>query len=295
MRDLGYKTYIVIKMPLGLIKWFGGKSWLVPKLLEITPEHHTSIEGFAGGLWYTINKVKSDVEIANDINWQIINMWETLRKKRSELKERCEFVLDSKELFDTYFMDYVEDGWDELDDVEQAFRFFYMTMHSFSATFGGFHSISVTSVLQHHKAYLNKLELFDDIWERIRNVMFTNDDVVNLLSLPSVDHDNVFIYLDPPYFNGGELYEKICGGHGYNIQDALLLRKKLSEFKNCKVLISIDEGEFFTKTLGWDMVEVEKTTALTSQAKPGRECLVYNYDPGLTKREITEVVDVNEF
>ena len=48
--------------------------------------------------------------------------------------------------------------------------------------------------------------------------------------------------------------------------------------EHAKILVSIDQGEYFKKE-GWHMEEIEKTKKLRAEAKIGRETLVMNYEP----------------
>lgn len=263
-------------MLYSIIGWYGGKSWLVDQINQLIPPHETSIEGFAGGAWFTLNKPPSRFEVVNDINGLLINLWEVLRKNRRELRERCEYALDSQELYYRYRDEYYEDKWEKCDEVEKAFRFFYMNAHSFSSTLLGYHGIAFTRENQHNKSFRNKFEIFDAIHDRIKDVMFKNESIFELLS--NVDQEGVFIYLDPPYFDGGGAYEKIVGGAMWSQHDFHKLRDLVWSFKKAKVMISIDNGEFFLGT-GWRLIEVEKKKKTREENMPNRETLVLNYEP----------------
>jgi len=263
-------------MLYSIIGWYGGKSWLVDTINRLIPPHETSIEGFAGGAWFTLNKAPSRFEVVNDINGLLINLWEVLRKNRHELKEKCEYVLDSQELYYRYRDEFYAGMWEDLTEVEKAFRFFYMNAHSFSSTLLGYHGIAFTRDNQHNKSFRNKFEIFDAIHDRIKDVMFKNESIFDLLS--NVDHDGVFIYLDPPYFEGGGAYEKIIGGEPWPAYNFRKLRDLVWSFEKAKVMISIDRGEFF---LGkeWHLIEVEKTKRTREENVPNRETIVMNYKP----------------
>lgn len=268
------------------IKWFGGKSWLVPKLLAMTPPHHTSIEGFGGGAWYTLNKPKVECEVVNDINNVLINFWLVLRESVDALVKKCEFIPDSEWFYNTCKM-WVE--WRQAQDsnmsINMAMAFLYLNTHSYSGMFTGFHGINYVTPGQNQKAWLSKVvELKGPLWERIKHVMFTSRNVFDLLA--NADQEDTFIYLDPPYFDGGELYSTIPGGKPWSQEDFIRLRKLVHSFTKAKILISIDNGEFFAGD-GWRMEEVEKTIKLRAEAEIGREYLVYNYEPPNNKNVST--------
>ena len=257
--------------------WFGGKCWLVPELIKLTPPHLVSIEAFGGAAWYTLNKPKSHAEVVNDINDLLVNTWETIRSNITRFKLRNQGVIDARKLYLDYEKEYHEDKWANCDDVEKAFRFFYMVTHSFSFTMHGFHAARFGTGTAQHAGYRNKIAAIDEIYDRIKDVHFRNESVFDLL--PRCDKPDTFIYLDPPYVQGGHAYEEIIGGQPWTDQDAMKLREMIHGFKNAKVLLSVDNGEFYLKD-GWTMKVMDKGGRITKAgATPNRECLVMNYEP----------------
>jgi DNA adenine methylase len=256
--------------------YFGGKAWLVPELVRLTPPHLISIEAFGGAAWYTLNKPKSHAEVVNDINDLLVNMWEAIRTNVDRFKERNERVIDARKLYLDYEKEYTDDKWVNCDAVEKAFRFYYMVTHSFSFTMHGFHAMRFDEGTAQHTSYRNKIEIIDEIYNRIKDVHFRNEDVFKML--PRCDKPDTFMYLDPPYEQGGYAYEEIIGGKPWKEGDAQRLKEMIHSFKNAKVLLSVDNGEFYLKD-GWTMQIMDKGGRKTKAgATPNRECLVMNYE-----------------
>jgi DNA adenine methylase len=61
------------------IKWHGGKSYLARRIIGLFPPHEAYLEPFAGGLSVLLNKVPSKIEIACDLNPDLINFWTTIQ------------------------------------------------------------------------------------------------------------------------------------------------------------------------------------------------------------------------
>jgi len=275
------------------LKWFGGKSWLWEKMCSMIPPHHTYIEGFAGAAWFMLNKPPSQYEIVNDINKTLINMWMQLRDHPKELAEACSMLPDSEELYARFDAmsysnseDHAHGKYENMQMVatplDLAVSFLYLNAHSYSSLFTGQHGKGFKTDPLHQKSWNEKVEMLrNGMWDRIKDVMFTCRSIFDLLR-ENCDRDDVFIYLDPPYFGGGWKYAEIPGGKEWNMTHFIELRKLVHSFKHAKVLISIDDGEFFLGD-GWHMIEVEKKKKLRAEAEIGRECLVFNYEAGLEK------------
>jgi DNA adenine methylase len=280
------------------IKWFGGKSWLVEKIISYIPrECDVVIEAFGGGAWLTLNLPLGRFQtiICNDINSMLINFWMVLKENWKDLSDAAQYIPDSEIVYE-HFEDCVNHGVPYMqklpDPVEYALAFFYLNTHSYSGIHTGFHGLNFSTPAQNQKAYLSKIGLFEEIWSRIQHVTFKSTDVIDLLK--SADRENVFIYLDPPYFQGGDVYERIQGGKEWSDSDFLRLRGRLHEMQHAKMLISIDQGEYFMKD-GWYLEEIEKTKKLRAEAKIGRETIVTNFKPIEYKPSGDNSVDPFEF
>lgn len=60
------------------LKWHGGKSYLARRIIALMPEHRVYVEPFIGGGSVLLNKPKSEVEVAGDLNEGLINFWECI-------------------------------------------------------------------------------------------------------------------------------------------------------------------------------------------------------------------------
>ena len=60
------------------IKRHGGKAYLARRIVSHFPAHRTYVEPFAGGLSVLLNKPRSTVEVASDLDARLINFWRHL-------------------------------------------------------------------------------------------------------------------------------------------------------------------------------------------------------------------------
>src|SRR5438105_4343219 len=63
-----------------ILKWPGGKHYLRKDILPLIPTHEIYLEAFAGGLSILLNKLMAGTEIANDLDSDVINLYQQLTK-----------------------------------------------------------------------------------------------------------------------------------------------------------------------------------------------------------------------
>lgn len=258
----------------------GGKRNLLDDILPF-PEHTTYVEVFCGSAVVLVNKVKSEVEIANDINKRLINAWKQMCKHRRDFVDYClhEGRLDSQQLFYEFVEEVAEDP------VEDAMRFYYINHHSFSQNNTDYHGLSFTGHNHWHEPYLNKLKNLDDIADRLEEVMWISRDFKNVIKRS--DKEGVLMYLDPPYFKGGVKYEQMAGreeGAAWTMQDFDDLRSLLADVKKAKFILSIDREDYwFEKMPNLHSTPVERINAASycvgGTKKRDIEYVIRNFDP----------------
>lgn len=59
--------------------WVGGKRLLRNHIISLIPEHRCYVEAFAGGAWVYWGKEPSKVEVINDINGDLINLYKQIQ------------------------------------------------------------------------------------------------------------------------------------------------------------------------------------------------------------------------
>ncbi len=126
----------------------------------------------------------------------------------------------------------------------------------------------------------NKTDLIKRI-EKINvhrdDIILTNEDAVNILNNLKKVHEkteNLFIYLDPPYYNKGEMLYL----NNYSHFDHQILSKSVSKLDNIKWLISYDNVPQIRELYGeYRMSSFDLNYTLQSK-KFGSELLVFSKD-----------------
>lgn len=183
------------------IKWIGSKRQLRKEIVELFPEHTCYVEPFLGGGSIFFWKEPSKVEILNDYDDHVVNFFKVLRDNENELMHKIEGTLISRSLF----MEYRESNWNELEDIERAYRFYYIIKCSFgglwrfnkqkecNSPFAGSPSPKAKPTL-YTKNSLNSL------WrahKRLQNIIIESGDYIDVVR--RYDRQDTLFFLDPPY------------------------------------------------------------------------------------------------
>ena len=253
-----------LKSPLA---WLGGKSRLADRIIERMPDHQTYCEVFAGAAWVLFKKPESKVEIINDINADLTNLYRCVKHHLGELVAQFRWMLVSRDEFDRF----LKTPADTLTDIQRAARFFYLAKSSFGArivrpTYG----ISATGAPR-----LNLLRIEEDLSEahlRLARVFIENkpyDQVIQRFDKPGT-----LFYVDPPYWDCEGDY-----GEGlFSREDFGRLAGLLDGLKG-RFILSLNDAPGVRETFANFHIEAVKTRYSISGAKKqeAAEVLISNF------------------
>ena len=187
--------------PPNFFKYFGGKYKLAPKLIPMFPEHRCYVEVFGGAGNVLIQKPPSKVEVYNDIDSDIVNLFRVLREDFDRFHHLVKHTPYSREEFYAYR----EQLKIETDAVKRAAMWYCVALMRFSGTCkGGWSSSKIRNMCTTTKLKVDRLP---EIVDRLREVQLENRDFAFILD--AYDGKDTFFYLDPPYVpetrrSGGE-------------------------------------------------------------------------------------------
>jgi len=214
------------------IRWFGGRGQMVSKLLPLIPPHHIYVEVFGGGASLLLAKEPSVVEVYNDLDSGLVNLFRVLRdpQKFARFHELVLLTPYSREEYG-----FCLNVWEEsADDVVKAFRWFVVARGSFSGVFGHSWSSAVTSssrgMASTTSAWLSTLNALPAIHERMMRVQIEHADFRQILQ--RYDTPETFFHVDPPYApetrkSGGYRHELTLDDHRELVELLLGLRGKV--------------------------------------------------------------------
>lgn len=252
------------KSPLA---WLGGKSRLADRIIEKMPAHQTYCEVFAGAAWVLFKKPESKVEIINDINSDLTNLYRCVKYHLAELVAQFRWMLVSRDEFDRF----LKTPADTLTDIQRAARFFYLAKTSFGARIvKPSYGISATGAPR-----LNLLRIEEDLSEahlRLSRVFIEckpYDQVIKRFDKPGT-----LFYLDPPYW----ACEKDYGEGVFSREDFGRLAGLLDGLKG-KFILSLNDKPEVRETFANFKIEAVKTrySISGSSKQEASEVLISNF------------------
>ena len=116
-----------------IIPWIGGKRRLAELLLSRFPAHTCYVEVFAGGAAVYFARNPAEVEVLNDVNGDLVNLYRVVTHHLEEFVRQFKWALTSRQVFKWL----QETRPETLTDVQRAARFFYLQQQSFGGKVAG--------------------------------------------------------------------------------------------------------------------------------------------------------------
>jgi DNA adenine methylase len=216
----------------------------------------------------------------NDINHDIYSFWQASKETPELLASEAEKVKSSKKSGKEIFYEWRYPNI-PLTDFELALRYFILNRISFSGLVdaGGFSKESFE-----YRFTKSSIEKIIYSGKQLENVKISNLSYETLLREKGND---VFIYLDPPYY--GNKSSKLYGLRGY-LHTTFNHKKLAEELESCKFnwLLTYDDHEIIRKYYSFaNKIEKELSYGMnnvaSNKATKGKELFISNYIPSKQK------------
>lgn len=247
----------------------------MPKLLPLIPEHTCYVEVFGGAAALLLNKPPSKIEVLNDLDGELVNLFEVIRDDVDAFLKRADFLLYSRELYQQWQQDLVESKQPR-ERVERAIRFWYVVRSAFGAhphkgwAFQRAQPRSSAAVLQ------NALGSIRAIHERLKSVEIDHLDFRRCIK--NRDAPTSFMFLDPPYLDTTQYR---IGA--FTFEDHQDLAYVLKEAKSKWLMTVGDHSEVRKLYSGFPQSRLTTATAVEKVVGAKRSRLVHllirNYQP----------------
>lgn len=266
-------------------RWYGGKIRMLEKLEALIPEHKIYLEPFVGSGALALNHIRSPVEIVNDLDGNIANLFRVMadREMGKELISRLLNVPYDRKLFNVV-REEQKNNFIGYNSIEKAVLTYIMISQSFNATRSSFSKGGYASTELYHQDLLNNLP---KVYERLEHVKIFNVDALDLLSC-YVDNGEVFAFLDPPYRhdlrgkNANRVY-KCEMSETQQIKLLKIIRNSTAKILLCgyKVERGIDLYDVYLLPYGWKcykLMDVPKSAQRKSTKEIATEFVWCNYE-----------------
>lgn len=192
-------------MKIPRILHYPGSKWSIAEwVIAHMPPHTKYLEPFFGSGAVLFNKTPSPLEIVNDLNGDVVNLFQIIRDRSEELAEKLRWTPYAREEFH-----FAHDQTN--DDIERARRLLVRCWQSIRVKTGsisGWKCRGTSDEVYHIKQW-NALS--DDVMlvaSRLRSVQIENRPALDLIK--RYNRSDVLVYIDPPYVlstRNGKIYE----------------------------------------------------------------------------------------
>lgn len=265
------------------LSYYGGKQNLVTTILPLIPTHKTYTESFVGGGAIFWAKGRSECEIINDYNRELINFYECVQNDFVELEKLVRISLHSRSLHNDATVIYNNPHM--FDRLKRAWAVWVLAAQSFSSMLDGSFGYDKVKGGTSQKIMGKRDGFTEDLAIRMQNVQIECTDALRVIN--SRDSKDAFHYCDPPYFNSD------CGHYdGYSMDDFENLLKLLARVEG-KFLLSSYPSDIlndYIESEGWNTMQLEQSVSVANgTGKPGKkkiEVFTSNYDLSNPKEDL---------
>jgi DNA adenine methylase len=178
---------------IGPISYIGGKRAIANQIIATFPKHTTYVEVFAGGAQVLFHKEPSQVEVINDLDGEIVNLFRICQAHFEELVRYLQFMVVSR----AWHVLLKATDPATLTDVQRAARHLYLLKNSYASLVlrlnykchvvqpPGFNSERMPQLLKETHERLARVQIECLPYEKV---------------LEKFDRSQTLFYLDPPYY-----------------------------------------------------------------------------------------------
>ena len=256
-----------------VVKYPGAKWSLASWIIGHFPKHHSYVEPFFGSGAVLFTKDRSNIETVNDLDDDVVNLFEWIRKDPERLARAIYWTPYAREVYDR--------AWaaqhTETDPFQRAVDFYTRMMmgHGFRTTgekVGWKNDVQGREAAYAATYWCKTPNVIFRAAERLRGVQIEKRPAVDLIK--RFNFPNVLIYADPPYLlktrHGKQYY------HEMTDQDHQELLDVLKAHRGSVILSGYDSKLYSDALQGWYR---DETLTIAQTATRRREVLWMNFEP----------------
>lgn len=249
-----------------IVPWIGGKRRLVDTLMVRLPPHGCYVELFAGGAALFFLRHPAEVEVLNDVNGDVINLYRVVQHHLEEFVRQFKWALSSREVF-TWLQDTPPET---LTDIRRAARFFYLQHNAFGGRVEGQTYGTATTAPP-----INLLRIEENLSAahlRLARAYIERLDWADCMS--RYDRPHTLFYADPPYWQT----------EGYGVpfpwEQYERLAERMGQIKG-KCIVSLNDHPDIRRCFSrfqMEELEIDHTVGGGANRAARRELVIYSWD-----------------
>lgn len=263
-----------------ILKYPGAKWRVAQWIINFFPEHHSYIEPYFGSGAVLFNKPRSNIETVNDMDGEVVNFFECIKKDPERLADEVYMTPYSRAVYkDAYTIC-------PADSFERARNFFIRCNmgHGFRTTgekVGWKNDVKGRERAYAAAAWAKAPDTIISAAERLRGVQIDNRPANEFI--PRFNDPRVLVYADPPYLlntRHGKQYR-----HEMSEDDHAELLEILKAHQGAVILSGYESELYNSKLQGWHKEYKDNHTQTASKKQ---EVLWMNFEPENRMMEMDE-------
>jgi len=267
---------------INLISYFGGKFPHLPWLIDLFPKgNYHFVDLMCGSANVALNVDYPLISI-NDLNGDVVNLFEVLRNNYDDFFRAVYFTPFSREELNNIITDALDDK--DFEPIEKARRYYAKCQLGYGANgsqnnhYGaGFEWKLYRSNFYRVDNWNSRLNKLPIIVDKLRHMQITKLDALELFDKVNIKGN--IVYIDPPYLLSLRKSKKRYN-HEQEDDFHLKLAEKVKN-ANCYVAISGYDSELYSELFSGMHVSCSKVTKSNVGKISTREMLWTNYDPAI--------------
>lgn len=228
------------------IPWIGGKTLLAKRIVSLFPQdigRFVDVFGGGGSILFAKDK-HAPLEVYNDANGQLVNLFRCIRFHREELQREIAGYINAREVFEDIKAQINMRGFT---DIQRAAMFYVMIKISYGAD-GRTYGCSKKNI---------SADYLEDVEKRLSGVVIEHKDFENLIYV--YDRPNALFYCDPPYHTTEKYYDA-----KFTADDHERLNRCLKDLKG-RFVLSYNDDEYIRELYkDFEIIPVQRQNNLSS-------------------------------
>lgn len=251
---------------LPIVPWIGGKRRLAKHILPLFPKHTCYVEPFCGAAALYFLKEPSRVEVINDVNNELVNLYRMVKHHLEEFVRQFKWALVSRQIYKWLQVTPEE----TLTDIQRAARFYYLQKQAFGGKVAD-HTFGTGTTSGPRFNLLRIEEELSLAHLRLARTIIEHTDWAKCIE--RYDRPHTLFYCDPPYW----------GTEGYGVDFPIAEYERMTQLATSmqgKMIISVNDIPEMRKAFaGLEMqsVGIKYNLQTTEKAKPKRELIIRNF------------------